>query len=63
MFDWKIIVIVSALVPVILFSMRPVSDTDSLLFLNRMFGYFFNHTTPYASAWNYVPIWELSYLP
>jgi len=63
MFDWKIIIIVSALVPLILFSMRPISDADSLVFLNRMFEYIFNASTPYSSAWNYVPVWELSYLP
>ena len=63
MLDWKIIVIVSALIPVILFSMRPVSDFDSLVFLNHIFYYMFNDYTPYVRAGNYVPVWELSYLP
>lgn len=63
MLDWKIIVIVLALLPLILYSMRPVSDFDSLNSLNFMFNYMFNDLTPYSSAWNYVPLWELSYLP
>jgi len=63
MLDWKIIVIVSALLPVILFSMRPLSDFDSLNLLNYMFPYITNENIPYTSAWNYVPLWELSYLP
>jgi len=63
MLDWKIIVIFAALIPVILFSMRPVSDFDSLVFLNRIFYYMFNDLTPYARPSGYVPVWELSYLP
>lgn len=63
MFDWKIIVIVSVLIPLILYSMRPLSDFDSVLTLNFMFDYMFNKITSYSSAWNYVPLWDLSYLP
>ncbi|MGA2581583.1 MAG: hypothetical protein ABSH24_37000 [Bryobacteraceae bacterium] len=44
-------------------SIRPIEDVDSLANLHSMMGWVQNLTTPYQFANNYVPFWELSYVP
>jgi len=61
--EWKVLVIVILLLPFTLFSLRPVSDTDSLSVLNFLLEWYFNQNNPYFRAWEYVPVWELAYLP
>jgi len=44
-------------------SIRPVQEVDSLYNLHYAMGWVANKTTPYLFAYNYVPFWELSFLP
>jgi len=59
----KSILLITILVPFILISLRPVFETDSLLFLNYMLEWKFNEITPYTRAWDLIPTWEVFYLP
>jgi hypothetical protein len=43
--------------------LRPVEEIDSLYNLHYVLGWFRNQTTPFEFAYNYVPFWELTYLP
>lgn len=43
--------------------LRPVEEIDSLYNLHYILGWYRNQTTPFEFAYNYVPFWELSYLP
>jgi len=44
-------------------SIRPVEDVDSLYNLHYVVGWVNNLTTPYAFAYNYVPLWDLISVP
>lgn len=44
-------------------AIRPVEEIDSLYNLHYILGWYLNQTTPFEFAYNYVPFWELSYLP
>jgi hypothetical protein len=44
-------------------TIRPVEEIDSLYNLHYVLGWYLNQTTPFEYAYNYVPFWELSYLP
>ena len=61
--DWKVLIIIIILLPVILYSIRPIGSTDSLVLMNYLMDWSFNQYDPYTRAWSYVPLWELSYLP
>lgn len=43
--------------------LRPVEEIDSLYNLHYVLGWFSNEFTPFRFAYNYVPFWELTYLP
>lgn len=43
--------------------LRPVEEIDSLYNLHYVLGWYRNQTTPFEFAYNYVPFWELTYLP
>lgn len=61
--NWKIIVSFSFILPILLWIIRPIDETDSLFVLNYMFDWLSNNTTPYVMQANYVAFWELTYLP
>jgi len=61
--NWKTIIIISALLPVLFISMRPIDSYDSLYFLTFMLDWSFNQEIPYVRGFDYPPIWELSYIP
>jgi len=61
--NWKTIIIISALLPVLFISMRPIDSFDSLYFLTFMLDWSFNQEIPYVRGWDYPPVWELSYIP
>jgi len=63
LFNWKSIVIFSLLLPFLLMAIRPFDETDSMFNSNFMLNWIFNQTTPYVMANNYVPTWELTYVP
>ncbi|MEO7649493.1 MAG: hypothetical protein ABIZ80_03430, partial [Bryobacteraceae bacterium] len=44
-------------------SIRPIEEGDSLYNLHYIMGWVQNRTTPYQFAYNYVPFWELSFVP
>ncbi len=44
-------------------AVRPVEEIDSLYNLHYVLGWYRNRTTPFEFAYNYVPFWELTYLP
>lgn len=44
-------------------AMRPVEEIDSLYNLHYVMDWLANRATPYEFAYNYVPFWELTYLP
>jgi hypothetical protein len=50
----------AALLAVVL---RPVEEIDSLYNLHYVLGWVSNESTPFRFAYNYVPFWELTYLP
>lgn len=62
-FDWRVLVVIGALLPVLFISIRPSSTADDLATLNFMFDWIFNESTPFIRPFNYVPFWELSHLP
>jgi len=62
-FSWKILVMFFLILPLIISIIQPLENYDSLRFMNYIFDWSSNNTTPYDRAWSYVPIWELSYLP
>lgn len=43
--------------------LRPVEEIDSLYNLHYVLEWASNHSTPFRFAYNYVPFWELTYLP
>ncbi len=43
--------------------LRPVEEIDSLYNLHYVLGWVSNQSTPFRFAYNYVPFWELTYLP
>lgn len=61
--NWKMIVAFSFFLPILLWVIRPIDETDSLFVLNYMFGWISNNSTPYVMQANYVAFWELTYLP
>ena len=44
-------------------SIRPIEEVDSLYNLHYIMGWLQNRTSPYHSAYHYVPFWELSFVP
>jgi len=62
-FNWKIVLLFILILPLLFSVMRPLSENDSLEQMNYILDWKFNESTPYDRYWNYVPIWELSYLP
>ncbi|MGC9948337.1 MAG: hypothetical protein ABSF64_18375 [Bryobacteraceae bacterium] len=44
-------------------SIRPIEEVDSLYNLHYMMAWVRNLTTPYVFAYNFVPFWELSFVP
>lgn len=61
--NWRIITIFSLTLPLVLGMMRPLSDPDSTWLANYMLGWAFNQSTPYSNWADYVPMWQLSYMP
>lgn len=43
--------------------LRPVEEIDSLYNMHYVLGWASNESTPFRFAYNYVPFWELTYLP
>lgn len=43
--------------------LRPVEEIDSLYNLHYVLGWVSNESTPFRFAYNYIPFWELTYLP
>ena len=62
-FDWKIIIMILIILPLMITIMKPIGNSDSILFLNFILDWRFNDSTPYFRYWEYVPTWEISYLP
>jgi len=56
-------VIAAAFGLVLAISIRPFEELDSLYNLHYVAGWLANRTTPYEFAFNYVPFWELTYVP
>jgi hypothetical protein len=50
-------------VPALLLAWRPVQDVDSLNYLHYLLEYAANRLTPFRFFYNYVPFWELNFLP
>ena len=44
-------------------AIRPIEEVDSLYNLHYIMGWVQNRTTPYVSAYHYVPFWELTFVP
>jgi len=61
--EWKVLFIILAILPFVLFSVRPTSNTDSLFMLDFIIDWNLNQNDPYTRAWYFVPLWDLSYLP
>jgi len=61
--NWKTIIIISALLPVLFITMKPIDSADSLYFLTFMLDWSYNQEIPYVRGYDYPPVWELSYIP
>jgi len=59
-FGAGIVALAAVLLAVVL---RPVEEIDSLYNLHYVLGWLSNDFTPFRFAYNYVPFWELTYLP
>ena len=62
-FDWKIVIIFIALLPMLWWGLRPPDDTDSIYLLNSNFSWITNQLTPYNNWANYTPFHQLSFVP
>ena len=62
-FSWKIVVMFLIILPLLISIIHPIENVDSLIFLPYIFGWASNDHTPIVRAWNFVPIWEVAYLP
>jgi hypothetical protein len=52
-----------ALGSVVVLSIRPMEEGDSLYNLHYVMGWVNNLTTPYTFSYNYVPLWDLASVP
>jgi len=61
--DWKLLLLIGVILPFIFVMIKPTSLTDDLYTMNFVFDWMFNQETPYDRAFEYVPLWEISFLP
>lgn len=61
--NWKILLMFSLILPLVVFRMSHPNGFDEAYMLNFMLDWAFNEANPYFRAWYYPPTWELAYLP
>ena len=60
---WKMILFFAIILPLALWEMHPIDETDSMDALSYIINWVLNNTNPYSFQASYVAFWELSYVP
>ncbi len=60
---WLLAGLAALFVPLVIVAFRPVQEVDSLNYLHFLVEWMKNRLTPYDFGLNYVPFWELGFLP